>query len=171
MKTVFLSLGSNLGDRVLNLDFAIKGINDRIGRITKRSSIYISEPWGFISKDLFLNQIVIAKTIKTPEKVLEEIITIENEIGRIRTSESYESRIIDIDILFYDDLIIEKPQLIIPHPLLHERLFNLLPLIELSPHHIHPMLKKSMSEIIKLCKDKSSVEVLKMPKSKIKIER
>ncbi len=170
MKTVFLSLGSNLGDRILNLDFATKGINTRVGRITKLSSIYISEPWGFISKELFLNQIVVIETNKTPKKVLEEIITIENEMGRSRTSEFYESRIIDIDILFYDDLLIEEPELIIPHPLLHERLFILIPLNELSPDHLHPVLKKSVSEILKGCNDKSRVEPLKMPKSKIKLK-
>jgi 2-amino-4-hydroxy-6-hydroxymethyldihydropteridine diphosphokinase len=166
MSKVFLSLGTNLGHRINNLNNAVQLINKRIGKVIKCSSLFKTEPWGFKSDNFFLNQVLLIKTNKLPEYVLKEIKIIEAEMGRLRGSNVYESRIIDIDILFYEDIILDNINLKIPHPLLQERLFMLLPLFEIAPEFIHPVFKKNISALAKSCKDNGTVEIYNNANSK-----
>ena len=157
---VFLLIGGNLGDRFALLDQAKMEISEQIGHIIKESSIYESAPWGFESENDFLNQVLIVTTDLKPQEVLKKCLAIENQLGRVRNSDHYTSRTMDIDILFYNDLIINEPDLIIPHPKLHERRFTLEPLNEIAGEFKHPVIKKSIQEISKNCIDKSEVKKL-----------
>lgn len=129
-----------------------------IGEIKIESSIYESAPWGFEAQSSFLNQILIVETDLKPMGILERIKSIEKEMGRVKTSESYESRTIDIDILFYNEEIIAFPELIIPHPQLHKRRFTLVPLAEIAPEFIHPVFNKSINDLLINCSDDSVVK-------------
>jgi len=158
MNTVFLLLGSNLLDRMLMLNQAQEQIQMFIGEIKIKSSIYESAPWGFEAQSSFLNQILIVETDLKPMGILERIKSIEKEMGRVKTSESYESRTIDIDILFYNEEIIAFPELIIPHPQIHKRRFTLVPLAEIAPEFIHPVFNKSINDLLINCSDDSVVK-------------
>jgi len=160
MNQVYLLIGGNLGDRFLLLSQANERIVNNIGTCIKKSSIYESEPWGFDSEQNFLNQILIIDTTLNSLEVLNECQKIENELGRIRESENYASRTMDIDILFFNNEIITEPRLKIPHEHLHKRRFTLEPLVELTPGFIHPLLNKSLKEILKNCSDMSNVKRL-----------
>ena len=154
MENVFLLLGSNLGDRYNILSQAENYILERIGVIQKKSSIYESDPWGFEHRNAFLNQVLVVKTEKTPESVLRLAQDIEAELGRIRRStDEYEGRTIDIDILFYNEQVINQKDLTVPHPLLQDRRFTLQPLVEIAPGMIHPVLKKNMKQLLDECPD------------------
>ena len=130
---VFLGLGSNLGDKVWNLQEAIRLIGEQIGTVTRQSSFIETEPWGFESDNTFLNAAICCETEKTPREVLLLTRQIERDLGRRKKSVagSYADRLIDIDILLYDDLTVDEPDLIIPHPLMHERDFVMIPLKEI----------------------------------------
>ncbi len=158
MKIVFLSLGTNLGNREANIEQAVANISRYIGDIIASSSLYETEPWGFRSEELFLNMVLKAETNLTPSEVLGKIMMIESLLGRVRSVEQYSSRVIDIDILLYDGLIIDQENLKIPHPLMHERRFVLVPLCEIAADIIHPVLKKSISELLDICKDSNEVK-------------
>jgi 2-amino-4-hydroxy-6-hydroxymethyldihydropteridine diphosphokinase len=154
MENVFLLLGSNLGDRYSILSQAVNYIEGRIGVIQQKSSIYESDPWGFEHKNAFLNQVLVVKTDKTPESVLKLAQDIEVEFGRIRRSTNeYEGRTIDIDILFYNEKVINKRDLTVPHPLLQDRRFTLQPLVEIASDMIHPVFKKNMKQLLDECPD------------------
>jgi 2-amino-4-hydroxy-6-hydroxymethyldihydropteridine diphosphokinase len=157
MNTIFLQLGSNMGDRNAYLQKARKLITEKIGMIKKRSRIYESVPWGIENQNNYLNQVLELKSKFTADEVLQKILDIENKIGRIR-NEKWGERIIDIDILFYNDLIIEKEELCIPHIHLHNRKFVLTPLHEISPDYVHPKYRKKVSELMQECKDTEKVE-------------
>jgi 2-amino-4-hydroxy-6-hydroxymethyldihydropteridine diphosphokinase len=164
MNFAYLLLGSNLGDRFALIQRAREGISAAIGKISGESSVYESEPWGFLSENSFLNQVLKVETELMPAKLLAEILKIENELGRIRTGKlGYSSRLIDIDILFYNDEIISEGTLIIPHPKIPERMFTLIPLAELDRSMVHPGNGKSVSDLIKECPDLSEV-LLYQPK-------
>ncbi len=150
---VILLLGSNLGDRLSNLNEAYNKISESTREILISSSIYETEPWGFQHKNLFLNQVLVVNTDLSPESLLHLLFNIEKELGRKRRQKSFQARIIDIDILFYDDLIISTNELEIPHPKLHERRFVLEPLNEILPYLIHPVLLKSVARLLKESKD------------------
>jgi len=152
---VYLLLGSNLGEREKNLSDARDSIQ-HIGSLLAVSSIYQTEAWGQREQPDFLNQVVQIDFKKSPRELLLNILTIETNMGRVRT-EKWGPRIIDIDILFLDDLIINEPDLIIPHPQLHLRRFTLLPLAELVPDLIHPVLHKSCAQLLEECTDHSGV--------------
>jgi len=154
MSQVIISLGSNLGNRVLHLNDAISKIQKEIGSILAKSSIFESESWGFKSENIFLNQVVSFQTELMPEEILKRILKIENDLGRIRISDTYESRTIDLDILFLDDKIINKKALQIPHPRIQERKFILVPLYEILPDFVHPISKKSIHKMLDECQDK-----------------
>ena len=157
---VYLLIGGNLGDRFTLLNQAKKSIEENIGELVKESSIYETAPWGFVSDQNFLNQVLIVSTTLTPFMVLEKCQIIENELGRKRQSEQYASRTMDIDILFYNDQIVNESNLIIPHEHLHKRRFTLEPLVELSPDLVHPIINKTLKEILQNCKDESEVRKL-----------
>lgn len=146
---VFLGLGSNLGDRGENLYQAISNIEERIGKVIATSAFYVTEPVGFESANQFLNAVCLVKTKLQPLEVLQETQAIEKDMGRTGKSvnKSYTDRIIDIDLLLFDREIFESPNLILPHPHLHERPFVLLPLAEIAGEYIHPVLGKSINEL------------------------
>ena len=129
-------MGSNLGDGRLNLERAIRLISDRVGTILCQSSFIETEPWGFESDHKFTNAVILCETTKTPREVLLLTQQIEREMGRRKKSVSggYADRIVDIDILLYDDLSVDEPDLTIPHPLMHQRDFVMIPLNEISKH-------------------------------------
>lgn len=157
MKKVFLGLGSNLGDRESNLGDAVKKIGEHIGKVLSSSSVYETAPWGFEAEIDFFNMVVCVETKHSPSELLTEINAIESMMGRKRNQDRYSSRVIDIDILLYDDLIIEEKGLKIPHRLMHERKFVLVPLSELAPDLIHPVFGKSISILLEKCRDRSKV--------------
>ena len=129
---VYLGLGTNLGDKVKHLNDAISRISERVGQVVCQSSFLETEPWGFESDHTFLNAVICCKTEKTPREVLLLTQQIERDMGRTHKSDSvgYADRIIDIDILLYDYLTVDEPDLKIPHPLMHQRDFVMKPLEE-----------------------------------------
>lgn len=161
MNTVFLLLGSNIGDKKSSLKDAILLIEASLGIISNTSSVYETEPWGFRSEDYFLNQALEVRTDLTPGEVLYCTSEIENKLGRKRNSHIYQNRTIDIDILFYNDLQILNDHLVIPHPKIHLRNFALVPLDEIACDFIHPVFKKKISELLKICDDDKIVKLIK----------
>ena len=150
MAEVYLGLGTNLGDKENNLNLAMDEIRKRVGEITSLSAFYATDPWGFDSQNSFLNAVCKAHTTLSPFEVLSTTQAIEKDLGRIRKSVGgqYSDRPIDIDILLYDNLIIDTPQLSIPHPLMHKRLFVMEPLTEIAPELVHPILQQTMKELL-----------------------
>src|SRR5437773_4735146 len=156
MNKSFLLTGGNVGKRLENLQQVIELLEKYCGRILQRSSVYETEAWGKTDQPNFLNQVLEIETEMKPESLMDEILKIEQLMGRIR-NEKYGPRIIDIDILFFNKEIITRPGLVIPHPELQNRRFVLIPLAELAPQFEHPVLKKSISELLKDCPDKLNV--------------
>lgn len=156
---VYLLLGSNRGDRFCMLANARHYIGSQTGTICGLSSVFETSPWGFTDEINFLNQVCIIETGLSPLNLLDEILKIEKNIGRIRTNKQYSGRTIDIDILFYDDIIIQNKRLTIPHPRMQLRRFTLVPLVEIAPGLIHPVLNKTVLEILSLCNDLSEVKL------------
>jgi 2-amino-4-hydroxy-6-hydroxymethyldihydropteridine diphosphokinase len=159
MNTVFLLTGSNLGESISLLNLAVKYIEKELGSIVKLSHIYRSESWGYKSISLYYNQCVEIETDFEPHVLLGKILEIEAKMGRVRKGMGYSDREIDIDILFYKQEIIEDGTLIIPHPRIHLRKFALIPMYEIAGDFIHPLLKKSISELLDICSDESIVSV------------
>lgn len=146
---IYLALGSNLGDKKKNIDLAIAQIELHIGRVTALSSLYETLPVGFDSENSFLNAACRVSTRLQPLEVLKSTQLIEKKLGRKSKSvnDIYSDRLIDIDLLLFDNEIIEYPHLVIPHPHLHERDFVLTPLMEIAPDVYHPILKVTISEL------------------------
>jgi 2-amino-4-hydroxy-6-hydroxymethyldihydropteridine diphosphokinase len=157
MNRIYLGIGTNLGKREDNLKSAVEKIENIIGPVIQSSTVYETEPWGFRSEMEFLNLVIEVETKLNPSGLLGRLLMIESQMGRIRESGKYSSRIIDIDILFYGKLIIEKKALTLPHPMMQERRFVLIPLCEIAPDFIHPVLKKDIKKILEECKDKGKV--------------
>ena len=144
----FLSLGTNLGNKQENLQIAIQYINKKVGKVIAQSSVIETEPWGFTSKNTFLNMVIEVETSLSPLDILKKTQKIERLMGRIeKTHTAYQDRIIDIDIILYDDVILDTPELKLPHPLFHQRDFVLKPLCEIAPEYIHPVLRKQIKEL------------------------
>lgn len=145
MAVVFIGVGSNLGDRKKNLRLAIAKLSE-IGRNLLCSHVYRTNPYGFIEQPKFLNMVIRMETDLFPEVLLSQLLHIETIMGRIRT-QKWGPRVIDLDILFYDTLILKTPHLTLPHPDLHNREFVLRPLIDIDPYFIHPGFGKCIKEL------------------------
>ena len=157
MNTAYLLIGGNLGDRAAYLQLALKHIEALCGKITSSSSIYETAAWGNTNQPAFYNQAIQLITPMTPEDLLEQLLAIELEMGRVRT-QKYGPRTIDLDILMIDDKVLDTPNLSIPHPQLQHRRFALLPLTEIAPSLRHPVLDKSVSELLVNCTDTLDVQ-------------
>jgi 2-amino-4-hydroxy-6-hydroxymethyldihydropteridine diphosphokinase len=144
--SAYLSLGSNVGNRQRQLDNAIEHLKS-VGHIVSVSSFYETEPVEFTDQPWFLNCAVALETTQTPEQLLETLLAIEKEMGRLR-SQRKGPRTIDIDVLLLGDAILDSPRLTIPHPALHQRRFVLEPLAEIAPDACHPILKKTIRELL-----------------------
>jgi 2-amino-4-hydroxy-6-hydroxymethyldihydropteridine diphosphokinase len=155
MTGIFLGLGSDTGNRIRYISEAERMIGATIGKIICSSSVYETEPWGFESERKFFNRVLEVETDLDPSGLLGSVLKIESDLGRIRSGKGYSSRTIDIDILFFGDEIINEGSLVIPHPLLHERRFVLVPLNEIAPGLVHPVFEKRISILLKECKDES----------------
>mgnify|MGYP006112826507 FL=1 len=157
MNIVFLQLGSNLGERESLLQDAIIAIEGRIGQVVEKSKVYESTPWRVEGQENYLNQIVKVKTELLADDILSTVLDIEKELGRIRL-EKWGERLIDIDIIFYNDEIIETSQLCVPHKHMHERMFVLTPLNNIAPEMVHPKYNKTVEELLQICKDTELVK-------------
>ncbi|MFZ4402058.1 MAG: 2-amino-4-hydroxy-6-hydroxymethyldihydropteridine diphosphokinase [Bacteroidales bacterium] len=154
MNTAYLLLGSNMGDRMQILDKTIKLIHASCGKLVKKSSLFESAPWGFEDNTRFINQVILIETAMSAEDLLQNLLNIELLLGRVRNnSAGYSSRNIDIDILFFNDEIINELKLKVPHPLLQERKFTLMPLNEIASDLLHPFYNKTISELLNECND------------------
>lgn len=143
---IYIGLGTNQGDRLDNLSRAVAALPPNVSPL-RLSSVYETPPWGYLDQPTFLNQVLEAKTSLNPSDLLEYLKHIEEQVGRKPTF-LYGPRVIDLDILFYDELILDKPGLTIPHPFLHLRAFVLVPLVELMPDLYHPVFDKPVSELL-----------------------
>lgn len=152
MNIVFLQLGSNLGDRELLLQDAILAIKERVGEMIEKSKVYESTPWRSEGQKNYLNQILKVKTELQADDILSVILDVEKNLGRLRL-EKWGERLIDIDIIFFNDSIIEKAELCVPHKHMHERMFVLIPLHNIAPEMVHPKYNKTVDELLKICTD------------------
>jgi 2-amino-4-hydroxy-6-hydroxymethyldihydropteridine diphosphokinase len=164
-KNIFLLLGGNLGDREQNILGAKKYISLQIGKIELESSIYQTAAWGIENQPSFLNQVIQVSSSLSPQEILDQIEDIEKKLGRKRYQKWY-ARTIDVDILYYESLVLEEKEdstkgikdLKIPHPFLHQRRFTLVPLVEIAPNFLHPILEKTNAALLEGCLDKLPVE-------------
>ncbi len=161
MHQLFLGTGGNQGNKQANFDKVYTHIQNELGTILKCSQVYETAPWGFESDDLFWNQVLLVETLLSPLETLERIAKIEAFFGRKRTGERYTSREMDIDILYFDDEIINAENLTIPHQQIAKRLFVLIPLAEIAPEFVHPNLKLTSVEMLAVCEDNSEVRKVK----------
>lgn len=161
MNNVVLSLGSNVGDRQSNLSAAINRISEIPALLLKKSSVYQTPPWGNTSQPDFFNQVIEIETAFDAFTLMEKLLLIEESMGRKR-KEKWEPRIIDIDILFYNEEILENDKLTVPHKLLHERMFVLEPLHDILPDKNHPVLKKNISILLSELAKEGNTENVKM---------
>ncbi len=157
MNNSYLLLGSNMGDSNHQLKKAIQLIEQKIGKVTRKSGLYQTAAWGNTNQPDFLNQVIIVKTKLSAPDLLECILQIEESLGRIRTIKNA-PRVIDIDILFFNKDIISEKNLAVPHPEIANRKFVLIPMNELSPNFKHPISKKSMHQLLLACIDKLNVK-------------
>lgn len=159
MAQVYLSLGSNLGERFRYLKRAIERIGESDSVvIRKTSSVYETDPIGNPDQPPFLNLVVLIETDLKPLPLLDYLLDIERTLGRER-NEKWAPRTIDLDILLYDELIVNSDRLILPHPRMHQRRFVLVPLAQINPNLVHPLLKKSVEELLRSCPDQSKVKL------------
>src|SRR6187455_774812 len=157
MRTAYLLIGGNLGNRKENLSKAVSLINEQCGPLTRSSSIYETEAWGNTDQPSFLNQALEISTSLNARQLMRKILKIEKEMGRVR-KEKLGPRIIDIDILLYENEIHDLRFLKIPHPEMHNRRFVLVPLVEIAPTLQHPVLKKTIAELLEECPDNLEVK-------------
>lgn len=160
MERCYILFGSNMGDRERLFADACLLINNRCGRVMEVSEAYESEPWGFVAEKWFLNRIIAVDTELDPEELMQDLLEIELELGRVRHPEQvgYASRPIDLDILYFGNHVIQTEILTVPHPRLHLRRFALVPLCELIPDFVHPMLNKTQRQLLQECPDQSEVK-------------
>jgi 2-amino-4-hydroxy-6-hydroxymethyldihydropteridine diphosphokinase len=156
MHTAYLLIGGNLGDRQLNLQQAAQLVEENCGDIISISSVYETAAWGVTNQPSFLNQVLVLNTELESEELMHRLLAVEKELGRIR-EEKMGPRTIDIDILLIDDLILHTDHLTVPHPSLHQRRFALTPLAEVAPTKKHPILNKTIAELLTDCPDTLAV--------------
>jgi 2-amino-4-hydroxy-6-hydroxymethyldihydropteridine diphosphokinase len=156
---VYLLLGSNMGDREHTLGKARSRISRALGEVTAASGVYETAAWGKTDQDPFLNQVIRLKTNLDPQSLLQKAQEMEKELGRVR-KEKWAARVVDLDILFYAQQVVQTPELTIPHPELHNRRFTLVPLAELAPGLVHPVLHKTVRELLRDCPDELEVKRL-----------
>ncbi|ATL48126.1 2-amino-4-hydroxy-6-hydroxymethyldihydropteridine diphosphokinase [Chitinophaga caeni] len=159
MNRTILLLGGNLGDRIANLQKAVELIQEKVGQVLSCSKFYETAPWGNPDQPDFINQALVVDTPLRPVQLMLALLEIEKSIGRIR-HEKWGSRLIDIDIIFYNDAIIEVHSLQIPHPRMQKRRFVLVPIAEIAPSWVHPELKQDIGNLLASCED--SLEVRPM---------
>lgn len=157
-KGIYILLGSNLGSREENLTLATAKIAEQVGRILAQSSLYQSEPWGITQQPEFLNQVIEINSRNDPHQVLQKLLAIETEMGRERL-EKWGPRIIDLDILFFNDRTLQSEKLIVPHPGIALRKFTLVPLCEIASGFFHPLLEKTCQQLLKECTDQQKVSL------------
>jgi len=153
---LYLLLGANLGDKQQTFAQARRYVAEQVGAIVSASSLYETEAWGVTNQPTYLNQVLLVDTYLTPADALTQTQAIEQRLGRVR-AEKWGARLIDIDLLFYDSLILNSPTLTLPHPLLHERRFTLMPLAELAPDFVHPVLGLPVHTLLANCTDENEV--------------
>lgn len=157
MNTAYLLIGSNLGNKAAYLMQASVLLEIYCGKIIRKSAYYETAPWGFLEQPAFLNQAIAIETTLLPEQLMKTLLEIETKMGRIRSIE-LGPRNIDLDILLIDSYIIDSPTLTVPHPALPDRRFALIPMAEIAPILVHPILKKTIQELLEECKDDSDVQ-------------
>jgi 2-amino-4-hydroxy-6-hydroxymethyldihydropteridine diphosphokinase len=157
MHTAYLLIGGNLGDRSKNLQQAAQHIEEHCGDIISLSSVYETAAWGFTDQPAFLNQVLVLNTDLTPEALMKQLLKVEFELGRVR-EEKMGPRTIDIDILLFDDVILQSETLTVPHASLHLRKFALTPLAEVAAAKKHPILRKTITELLTDCPDSLPVK-------------
>jgi 2-amino-4-hydroxy-6-hydroxymethyldihydropteridine diphosphokinase len=159
MKTiVFIGLGSNMGNREAHLKKAVQLISAQVGPVIEQSSVYETKPWGNTTQPDFLNQVIQVITEISPEDCMNQLLQIENSLGRVR-SEKWGPRSIDLDLLYYGNQIINSPNLQVPHPGNAYRKFVLIPLTEIAPDFIHPVLHKTHQQLLNECSDGLDVKL------------
>ncbi len=157
MNTAYLLTGSNLGESVQLLAQANAYINQKCGKIVQQSFLYETAPWGMLEQPPFINQALELSTTLTPEALMQTLLGIEAAMGRQRTVK-YGPRIIDLDVLFYNDEVLATPFLQLPHPAIPQRRFVLVPMVEIAPQFMHPILQESMQTLLTKCSDTSNVQ-------------
>lgn len=164
MAITYLILGSNMNNRELYINIAIEYIKKNIGIVLNYSHLYETEPWGFDDENFFLNQVLKVETQLSAHQILEKVNALETWMGRVRTNVRYSARQIDVDILFYNNDIMDEPQLTIPHKEIANRKFVLVLLADIAAEYIHPVLQKNVSQLLLECEDKSQVYKFDPPK-------
>lgn len=159
MNKVFLLIGGNMGDRLQNLHQAIALISAACGPVIQQSAVYETAAWGKTDQPAFLNQALLLTTALTPHELITTLLSVEEKMGRLRM-EKNGPRVIDIDIIFYNDLVMHEPHLTIPHPQLQNRRFVLVPLCEIAPEFVHPVFHKTLAQLLAACGDELAVKKL-----------
>lgn len=162
MNKAYILLGSNEGDRLFHLSKALELIEQEAGAVSKRSEVYITVAWGYQEQPDFLNQVICIETVLSPQQLLKQLLEIEQMLGRTRTDTKWRQRIIDLDILFYNELVLKEESLCIPHPFIQDRKFVLIPLLEIAATLVHPVFGKDITSLTLECKD--TLEVKKLEK-------